>query len=129
MKDQGEMEMFRKEFKPGPHECGFNCHFAKDSMAIVASDGGRAKVLDYVGGHLDYWICECEPTGCFDGLEAGLWIWTGRILGSTDYFGEYDEELSGVFRKLTKEEWDLFCYGDELWDESEWDSCTEKELV
>lgn len=112
-----------KKLTSGPHECDYSCHMNKPSIALIASDGKRSVIMDSVGGYIDYWMSEACVYDEFDGLEAGVWLWEGTIVGSTDYWGEYDEELAGEFRKLTKEDWDLLQGGDVLWDSSEWETC------
>lgn len=112
------------------HYCSYDCqNGSKDSLALIASDGERAYIINYVGMHLDYWICEGGANDFFEGVEAGVWFWKGRIKSSRDYFGEYDEELEGDFRKLTEEEWELLQGGDDLWDADEWNICPEKDKL
>lgn len=111
------------EIKSGPHICDFTCYSAKPSLAIVASDGRRAVILDFVGGALDYWISEGGDKKSFDGVGAGVWIWEGTVVGTRDYWGEYDERLEGDFRELTDEEWGLLQDDDVLWDAAEWEAC------
>jgi hypothetical protein len=90
-------------------------------MALIASDGERSLILEYVGGAMAYWIGE---SGCTH--TERLWIWEGNIATSTDYFGEHDEWLEGTFRKLTDEEWEAREGGDDLWDPAQWECCNYK---
>jgi hypothetical protein len=76
-----------------------------------------------------------DPTSCKDPIQAqsyvgevfsdefysfptdeppGVYLWKGEVLGSWDYWGEYDEDWSGdwrLLRELTDKERKLY-YGD-----------------
>ena len=97
--------------------------WSKGSKAVVASDGQHAIVLEYVGGPLNYWLCETGRLAPFDGLEAGLWVWEGGIASWRDYAGDYDEELDGTFRRLTVEEIDALRQDAWLWDDRDYLLC------
>lgn len=117
--------------KNDEHVCDYQCwDWSKGSKALIASDGEKALIIDHIGGPTDYWASEGgDLQDEFTGVEAGVWIWEGSLVSHRDYWGEYDEELVGDFRKLTTEEWELLHGGDELWaDEHEsWRSCNEED--
>lgn len=92
--------------------------------ALLVSDGTHVKVLDYIGPALDYWFeCAGLDVEDFDGEPPGIWIWEGTIVDDkywTDYGYEYDAELSGETRPLTKEEWEDWKINDCPWDPDDW---------
>lgn len=109
------------------HICSFGCwDWSKGSMAVIASDGKRAMVLDYVGGPLDYWLNEAGIDDEFHGIDAGLWVWEGSMVNHVDYWGERDSELVGDLRPLTPEEWEDRSGGEEIWIESNYRCCEEQ---
>ena len=91
--------------------------------ALVVSDGSKGTVLDHVGPALDYWLDNYSlDMGDWDGVDAGVWIWEGGILSTTDYYGDHDEELVGAFRALSDVEWEEFQMDPQSgpWDPDEW---------
>lgn len=122
------MSVFEKitNLIPAPERdhCDFTCFNMKPSEALIISDGERSAVLSHVGGYIDYWLNEGGITDAFDGVDPGVWIWQGKIIGHRDYQGEYDAELVGDFRRPTAEEWEQIRDEDyELWDADEWQAC------
>lgn len=92
-------------------------------LALVASDGERAKVLDHIGPALDYWMeHHGELEGDFDGIAAGIWlVECGIETYGGGYYEDYDERLVlGEPRKLTAEEWALYREEECAWDPSLW---------
>lgn len=97
---------------------------AKGNKALIASDGERSLILEQVGGHLDYWFSESGDQEGLDGYPPGVWVWEGTLNSWRDYWGEYDEELSGDIRKLTDEEWELLRDGEVLFPVEEFMRCS-----
>lgn len=107
----------------------------EDSHALIAYGSHGGLVLDHVGPHIDFELCEGAGPSVEDmGLtppdeDPGLWIWSGKIVDTSyntvDGY-EYDYELSGQWRKLTEEEWALFRKGEPVLPESKHAPCWEQ---
>jgi len=122
------MTLSPSDLRPAPHVCSYNCwDWSKGSIALVASDGERVVILDYIGGPLDYWVCEIGERSVLDEIEQenGIWIWEGTIKNHRSYDGECDEWLEGEFRPPTDEEWANIIDGESLWGDigDDWYSC------
>ena len=94
-------------------------------MAVIVSDGpDRCYLAHYIGFVLGNMIDVCgDDVTClgFDGLDAGIWIWEGTYSTTRDYWGEYDTEAVGDFRKPTDEEFELIKGEESPWDDSDWE--------
>lgn len=85
----------------------------KVCMALLASDGGHAIVLEYIGKGLDAFMDEVgqDPVTVEEALGVpppGLWIWEGVYSVTRSYEGEYDAELVGQIRNFTVEDWERY---------------------
>ena len=110
---------------PDPPEWECYDNPLKPSMAVISSDGpNRCILLHHIGFDLANMYDACgddTESLMLDGLEAGIWIWEGRYIGTYDeWSGEYDTEALGEFRKPTDEEWENIKEGEEPWDPGEW---------
>jgi len=90
-------------------------------MVLVVVDQGRLRLLDYCGRRNEHEADHGElkllvETDC-SGLSDGVWIVEGHPDYSEDYFGEVDLGWFqvGEPRRLTDEEWELFCDEDTVW--------------
>lgn len=95
------------------------------SHALIVVQFGIPSILYHQGTELDYWI---EGTGVEQTAEDcmgvdhkdGIFVWSGSINSWTDYWGEYDEELTdGEVRPVTEEEWKAFVKDEIVWDFAE----------
>lgn len=88
------------------------------SVALVASDGRRCILIDWIGPDFDAWIqaSGLQIGAIIDELRApiGISVWTGRLAS-----GLRTKVLEGSFRPLTDDEW--MAYRDEgvIWDEAD----------
>jgi len=88
------------------------------SIALVASDGRRCILIDWIGPDFDAWIqaSGLQIGAIIDEFRApvGISVWTGRLAPSIR-----TKVLQGEFRPLTDEEW--LAYRDEgvIWDEED----------
>lgn len=104
--------------------------FAKPSLAVVASAGGRGVVLWHVGGHIAVEFDGGDMAAEDVGLEPpdnGIWIWEGKLEGGASpswYNPDGDSpELAGKFRPPTDEEWAEIRVNACPWDDREWRLC------
>ncbi len=104
--------------------------WGKKSRAVIASRNGDGAVLWWVGGHLDFEICESGLSSLDDlGLDNapdGVHVWEG-VYHYTESYGEYggpgdgcEAEPDGEFRKPTEEEWVAIREARCPWDENDW---------
>lgn len=88
------------------------------SKAIIVRWLGMFHCLYYHGSALTHWIENNDfVKNASDGIEEdGIYVWSGTVNGSTDYWGEYDEWLEGETRPITAEEWKSFIKDELIWD-------------
>lgn len=110
------------------HLCGFECwNPKKPSLLLLCSDGEKSHVIEHIGLMADYIMSEYpDPHLELEGIEAGIWVVTIRVIEHRDYYGEYDEEVSvEELRKLTEEEWELLQGNDVVLDDTDYYVCEE----
>ena len=92
------------------------------SRALFVSCHGRALLLDHIGADVAWEIEGVGVEHVFEGFADGVWVWSGRINATRDYFGEHDAELVGDATPATKEQWAAWVDGAESpWDETDAD--------
>ena len=100
--------------------------WSKNSMAVVAANSSyEGAVLWWVGGHLDFEICEGGLSALGDlGLDDapfGISIWEGTFDYDNGYQGDdFSSESNGEFRLPTKEEWGYIKENQSPWDANDW---------
>lgn len=86
------------------------------SMALVACDGYRAIVIDWIGPELDHLFNdEGETVGAtldaFSDAPVGITVWRGHI--------DKDGNLAGEYKALSAEDWAKYKAEGSLWDDGE----------
>lgn len=97
------------------------------SVVLFATDGrGAVCVIDHQGPDAAYIFSDSITERLFfrdelvDWKFPGLWVWEGRVAGSRDYWGEYDEWTEGEVRPLTEDEARAIREDDAIWDGNLW---------
>lgn len=97
------------------------------SVVLFATDGhGAVCIIDHEGPDAAYILEDSLTKKIFVDQELipwkfpGLWVWEGRVRGSRDYWGEYDEHYEGEVRPLTEDEHRAVREEDTLWDSNLW---------
>jgi hypothetical protein len=88
-------------------------------LALVASDGRKSILIDWIGASLAYWLdCVSQEELCSDlgTAPVGISLWEGDLKSNRDYWGEDDQWLEGEFRPLTDEEWESYETNGLVWD-------------
>lgn len=92
------------------------------SRAIVVVVSKIPHLLYHHGSGAEYFVEGVGPDEAarsFVGEDCadGVYVWSGEIVGRRDYWGEYDEEVTGEHRPVTAEEWRGFCSDEHVWDQ------------
>ncbi len=88
------------------------------SRAFFVAKHGRCLLLDSIGPAIDNEIETVGSENLFEGVDDGIWIWSGTFHVWRCYDGDYDSELRGDFVEATKEQWVAWVEHEESpWDE------------
>lgn len=93
--------------------------------AVIVKVRDKSMCIYYHGTGLDYWVDGvgqqemAEEIGNDIKETDGVFIWSGHIGASTDYWGEHDEWLEGTARPVTDEEWIDLITDNDPWDHEE----------
>ncbi len=133
------------EYDGDEPEHGYENDYRKNappSRALILENYGDSVVLHYIGADLEWEMSTLgelqiagdhyNPEGSSD--QMGLWIWEGNMITRkywTSCGTECDTEPEGKYRRLTKEEWDMFKKDPDIppWDASEWFANADNESV
>ncbi len=119
-------EAFTQTEKKEPSYGGWD--WSKNSLAVIASRGGEGAVLWWVGGHIDFELCESGISALGDlGLDdapEGICVWDGVYVFHKDTSYYHDDggesEAVGDFRAPTDEEGEYIKRNECPWDANEW---------
>ena len=110
-----------------PEEPKWKTEGCPPSRVLFATNGrGAVSILDHVGPDASYLMSDSIERRYFIKNELkthpfpGIWIWIGKVYGSRDYWGEYDEWTEGDVRPLTEDESSALAEEDDVWDRSLW---------
>lgn len=99
--------------------------------ALVASDGKKVRVLDFIGPGFEEWEENVGLNFELEGIEAGLWLIQGHVDGWETYEGDWDASLEITHKRpLTQYEWDWYLDVDPEtgpWDRGLWRKDSEPE--
>lgn len=97
----------------------------KGILLLVASDGIRIILINSIGPgfhayqeQISYDLGDLEQS--IGVPNPGVYIWDGAFNVHRSYEGEYDAELEGEYRPLTKLEWESIHQFGIPWDEDLW---------
>lgn len=97
----------------------------KGILLLVASDGIRIILVNSIGPgfhayqeQISYALGDLEQN--IGVPKPGVYIWDGAFNVHRSYDGEYDAELEGEYRPLTKREWESIYEFGIPWDETLW---------
>lgn len=96
------------------------------SHALVLVQFGVPHLLHHQGNAIDYWVDCCGRAEALESMvdssePDGVFVWSGDVRNSQDYWGEWDTELeTKELRLVTVEEWKAFVANEIVWDVEEW---------